>query len=123
MENTNTVGIIRHLDDLGRIVIPKEIRNQIGVEEGDSLNLLTLTDGSLLLRKMNDNKPMSDCSGAEKTEPKKKVIHFVDNYNEVTKVVTITTEQEKLLDWLIQEDYFGSDIEIHDNYPKTIDLT
>ena len=32
-------GIIRRIDDLGRIVIPKEIRKAIGVKEGDPLEL------------------------------------------------------------------------------------
>ena len=32
-------GIIRRIDDLGRVVIPKEIRKTIGVKEGDPLEL------------------------------------------------------------------------------------
>ena len=123
MENTNTIGIIRHLDDLGRIVIPKEVRNQIGVEEGDSLNLLTLTDGSLLLRKIVDGKPVNDCPCVAKTKPEKKVVHFVDNYNEITKVVKISAEQNTFLDWLINNDYLSGDIDVNEGYPNVEDLT
>lgn len=32
-------GIIRRIDDLGRIVIPKEIRKHLGIKEGDSLEI------------------------------------------------------------------------------------
>lgn len=33
-------GIIRRIDDLGRIVIPKEIRRQLGIAEGDLLEIV-----------------------------------------------------------------------------------
>ena len=35
-------GIVRHIDDLGRVVIPKEIRRTMRIREGDSLHT-TLT--------------------------------------------------------------------------------
>ena len=38
-------GIIRRIDDLGRIVIPKEIRRHFGIKEGDALELYTTEDG------------------------------------------------------------------------------
>ena len=37
-------GIVRRIDDLGRVVIPKEIRRTMRIREGDPL-LTTLTDG------------------------------------------------------------------------------
>ena len=41
-------GIVRRVDDLGRIVIPKEIRRTLRIREGDpSLKTLTVTDGCL----------------------------------------------------------------------------
>lgn len=33
-------GIIRRIDDLGRVSIPKEIRKQVGIEEGDPLEII-----------------------------------------------------------------------------------
>jgi len=36
-------GIVRRIDDLGRVVIPKEIRRTLRIREGDPL-LITLTD-------------------------------------------------------------------------------
>ena len=121
--NLNVVGIIRTMDDLGRIVIPKEIRRVIGVKEGDSLDILATTDGSVLLRKVVDNKPVCDCSCVSKTEPEKKIVNFVDEYEECTKVVKITAEQYKFLDWLIEQGYFHNDLLINDGYPEVEDLT
>jgi len=46
-------GIVRRVDDLGRIVIPKEIRRTLRIREGDpSLKTLTVTDGYLWAMEM-----------------------------------------------------------------------
>lgn len=37
-------GIIRRIDDLGRVVIPKEVRRALGIHEGDPLEIYTDTD-------------------------------------------------------------------------------
>lgn len=34
-----TTGIVRRIDDLGRVVIPREIRKQIGIKEGEPLEI------------------------------------------------------------------------------------
>lgn len=41
-------GIVRRIDDLGRVVIPKEIRRTLAIREGDPLEIYT-TDGGVLL--------------------------------------------------------------------------
>lgn len=41
-------GIIRRIDDLGRVVIPREIRTTLGIKEGDPLELYTCEDGICL---------------------------------------------------------------------------
>ena len=38
-------GIIRRIDDLGRVVIPKEIRRSLRIREGDPLEIYTTKDG------------------------------------------------------------------------------
>lgn len=43
-------GIARRLDDLGRIVIPKEIRRSLGVREGDPLEMYIGDEGELILK-------------------------------------------------------------------------
>lgn len=46
-----STGIIRRVDGLGRIVIPKEIRTTMKLREGDPLELFTGAEGELILRK------------------------------------------------------------------------
>ena len=50
-------GIVRRVDDLGRIVIPKEIRRTLKIREGDPLEIYTEKDGGVIFRKYS---PMSD---------------------------------------------------------------
>lgn len=46
-----STGIIRRIDDLGRIVIPKEIRRTIRVREGDPMEIFIGKDGQVILKK------------------------------------------------------------------------
>ena len=43
-------GIIRRIDDLGRVVIPKEIRQSMRMKEGTPLELFTTHDGNVVLK-------------------------------------------------------------------------
>ena len=44
-------GIVRRIDDLGRVVIPKEIRRTMRIREGDPLEIFTDRDGEVILKK------------------------------------------------------------------------
>lgn len=44
-------GIVRRIDDLGRIVIPKEIRKTLRIREGDPLEIFTDREGEIILKK------------------------------------------------------------------------
>lgn len=44
-------GIVRRIDDLGRVVIPKEIRRTLRIREGDPLEIFTDRDGEIILKK------------------------------------------------------------------------
>ena len=44
-------GIVRRIDDLGRVVIPKEIRKTLRIREGDPLEIFTAKDGEVILKK------------------------------------------------------------------------
>ncbi len=44
-------GIVRRIDDLGRIVIPKEIRRTMRIHEGDPLEIFTESDGTVIFKK------------------------------------------------------------------------
>ncbi len=44
-------GIVRRIDDLGRVVIPKEIRRTMRIREGDPLEIFTASDGEVIFKK------------------------------------------------------------------------
>lgn len=44
-------GIVRRIDDLGRVVIPKEIRRTLRIREGDPLEIFTSNDGEVIFKK------------------------------------------------------------------------
>ena len=44
-------GVVRRIDDLGRIVIPKEIRRTLRIKEGDPLEIFTDKEGEVILKK------------------------------------------------------------------------
>ena len=44
-------GVVRRIDDLGRVVIPKEIRRTLRIKEGDPLEIFTEKAGEIILRK------------------------------------------------------------------------
>lgn len=44
-------GIVRRIDDLGRVVVPKEIRRTLRIREGDPLEIFVDRDGEVILKK------------------------------------------------------------------------
>lgn len=61
-------GIVRRIDDLGRVVIPKEIRRTMRIREGDPLEIYTENDGEVIFKKYS---PIGELS------------HFASQYAEV----------------------------------------
>ena len=53
-------GIVRRIDDLGRIVIPKEIRRTLRIRMGDPLEIYTSPDGEVIFRKYSVLGEMSE---------------------------------------------------------------
>ena len=44
-------GIVRRIDDLGRVVIPKEIRRTMRIREGDPLEIFVSNEGEVIFKK------------------------------------------------------------------------
>ena len=44
-------GIVRRIDDLGRVVIPKEIRRKMRIKEGDPLEIFTTRDSEVIFKR------------------------------------------------------------------------
>ena len=61
-------GIVRRIDDLGRIVLPKEIRKNLKIKEGDMLEIYVQDNGVIML---------------EKYEPMDSLVKIADKYAEV----------------------------------------
>jgi AbrB family transcriptional regulator (stage V sporulation protein T) len=56
-------GIVRRIDDLGRVVIPKEIRRTLRIREGDPLEIYVERDGEVVLKKYS---PIGELGGIAK---------------------------------------------------------
>lgn len=56
-------GIVRRIDDLGRVVIPKEIRRTLRIREGDPLEIYTDTQGGVIFKKYSPVGELSSTAG------------------------------------------------------------
>ena len=55
-------GVVRRIDDLGRIVIPKEIRKVLRIKEGDPIEIFTGREGEVILKKYSPIEELTDFS-------------------------------------------------------------
>ena len=79
-------GVVRRIDDLGRVVIPKEIRKTLRIKEGDPLEIFTDKEGEVILKKYSPIESLN--SVAEK---------YVDIFNQVIKHNVIVTDRNKVI--------------------------
>ena len=56
-------GIVRRIDDLGRVVIPKEIRRTLRLREGTPLEIFTDREGEIILKKYSPMMELTAFSG------------------------------------------------------------
>ena len=56
-------GIVRRIDDLGRVVIPKEIRRTLRIREGDPLEIFTEKDGEVIFKKYSPMGELTEFAG------------------------------------------------------------
>ncbi len=57
-------GIVRRIDDLGRVVIPKEIRRTLKIREGDPLEIFTEASGEVVFKKYSPMGEMAEFAGS-----------------------------------------------------------
>ena len=62
-KDLKATGIVRRIDDLGRIVIPKEIRRTLRSREGDPLEIFTDREGEIILKKYSPIGELSQFAG------------------------------------------------------------
>lgn len=70
-------GIVRRIDDLGRVVIPKEIRRTLRIREGDPLEIFTDREGGVILKKYSPINELSDFSKEYAESLQQSVGHIV----------------------------------------------
>ena len=108
-------GIVRRIDDLGRVVIPKEIRRTLRIKEGTPLEIYTDREGEIILKKYS---PIGELSTFAK--------EYAEVLSQTTGMVSCITEQVKnSLAQIIQPiissgDAIGSVILIGKNDRETI---
>ena len=56
-------GIVRRIDDLGRVVVPKEIRRVLRIREGDPLEIYTSNTGEIILKKYSPISELGQFAG------------------------------------------------------------
>ena len=79
-------GIVRRIDDLGRVVIPKEIRRTLRIREGDPLEIYTYSGGEVIFKKYS---PMGEMSGFED--------QYAEVINRVSKSPVLITDRDHVI--------------------------
>ncbi len=79
-------GIVRRIDDLGRVVIPKEIRRTLRIREGDPLEIFVDRGGEVILKKYS---PIGELGDFAK--------EYVDSLHESTGRITLITDRDTVI--------------------------
>lgn len=79
-------GIVRRIDDLGRVVIPKEIRRTLRIREGDPLEIFVDRDGEVILKKYS---PIGELGDFAK--------EYAESLFESTNHITMITDRDSFI--------------------------
>lgn len=79
-------GIVRRIDDLGRVVVPKEIRRTLRIREGDPLEIFTDREGEIILKKYS---PIGELGEFAK--------QYADSLSHVTGHIIAITDKDQFI--------------------------
>lgn len=79
-------GIVRRIDDLGRVVIPKEIRRTLRIREGDPLEIFTAREGEIILKKYSPIGELNEFAN-----------EFCESLYENTNYTAIITDRDNII--------------------------
>lgn len=79
-------GIVRRIDDLGRVVVPKEIRRTLRIREGDPLEIFTDREGEIILKKYS---PIGELGQFAK--------QYVDSLSQTTGHIAAVTDKDQFI--------------------------
>ncbi len=86
-------GIVRRIDDLGRVVIPKEIRRTLRIREGEQLEIFTGKDSEIILKKYS---PLGEFG--------KTADELCASFGEVTKKVVCIADKDQIVASSLKDD-------------------
>ena len=94
-------GIVRRIDDLGRVVIPKEIRRTLRIREGDPLEIFTDREGEIILKKYSQLETIENVS-----------VDYVEAFNSIIKHNIIVTDRDKVIavSGPLKKKYLGKEV-------------
>ena len=79
-------GIVRRIDDLGRVVIPKEIRRTLRIRESEPLEIFTGKEGEIVLKKYS---PISEMTGFAK--------QYVESLSQVSGRIAVVADRDQFI--------------------------
>jgi AbrB family transcriptional regulator (stage V sporulation protein T) len=79
-------GIVRRIDDLGRVVVPKEIRRTLRIREGDPLEIFTDREGEIILKKYS---PIGELGQFAK--------QYADSIAQTTGLIVAITDKDQFI--------------------------
>ena len=79
-------GIVRRIDDLGRVVIPKEIRRTLRIREGDPLEVFVDRDGEVILKKYSPIRELGEFAK-----------EYADSLYEATGHITCISDRDTII--------------------------
>ena len=79
-------GIVRRIDDLGRVVIPKEIRRTLRIREADPLEIFTDREGEIILKKYS---PIGEMGTFAK--------QYADSLSQVSGHITLISDRDQFI--------------------------
>lgn len=79
-------GIVRRIDDLGRVVIPKEIRRTLRIREGDPLEIFTDREGGVILKKYSPIRELGEFAS-----------EYVESLHEASGHTAIITDRDVVI--------------------------
>ncbi len=79
-------GIVRRIDDLGRVVIPKEIRRTLRIREGDPLEIFVDREGEVILKKYSPIGELGDFAQ-----------EYADSLHETTNHIALISDRDAVV--------------------------
>ena len=79
-------GIVRRIDDLGRVVIPKEIRRTLRIRESEPLEIFTGKEGEIVLKKYS---PISEMTGFAK--------QYMESLSQVSGRIALVADRDQFI--------------------------